>query len=263
MGWHVVLFLTDLFHPGTWEVSIWAKDGNTPVNPGYGALCNPGTIQVLTPLTVTGTGSPSTSPYGATITWTATASGGDASSIRYAFFRRLAGTSSWTPDVTAPNWQSSRTMSWTPTSADVGTWEIFIWVKDANTPPTMSTYGHAAWYNAGNVQVTTPAPLTVSGTGSPSTSPAGTTITWTATTSGGIPSTVSYALFRRRAGTSSWTPDVTAPNWQSSRYLSWTPSASDVGTWEIFVWVKDVNTPPTQNTYGHAAWYNAGPVQVY
>lgn len=45
--------------------------------------------------------------------------------------------------------------------------------------------------------------------------------------------------------------------------MSWTPGAADAGTWEIFIWVKDVNTPPTQNTYGHAAWYNAGPVQVY
>src|SRR5215210_602815 len=241
---------------GTWEISIWAKDGVSSGN----VTCNPGNIQVFAPLTVTGTSSPSTSPYGATITWTATASGGDASTIRYAFFRRLAGTTPWTPDVTAPNWQSSRTMSWTPTSADVGTWEIFIWVKDAYTPPTMNTYGQAAWYNAGPVQVTTPAPVTVTGTGSPATSPAGTTISWTATASGGIPSTYQYAFFRRKAGTSNWIPDVTAPSWQSSRTMSWTPSAADVGTWEIIIWVKDVNTTSTQNTYGFAAYYNAQPV---
>jgi hypothetical protein len=244
---------------GTWEISIWAKDGVSSGN----VTCNPGNIQVLAPLTVTGTSSPSSSPYGATITWTATASGGDAATIRYAFFRRPVGASAWIPDVTAPNWQSSRTMSWTPTSADVGTWEIFIWVKDAYTPSNMNTYGQAAWYNAGNVQVTTPAPVTVTGTGSPATSPAGTTISWTATASGGIPSTYRYALFRRKAGTSNWIPDVTAPSWQTSRTMSWTPSATDVGTWEIIIWVKDVNTTPTQNTYGFAAYYNAQPVQVY
>ncbi len=244
---------------GTWEITLWAKDNVSSGN----VACNPGNIQVLAPITVTGTGSPSSSPYGATLAWTATASGGDPSTYRYAFFRRLAGTSAWTPDVTAPSWQSSRTMSWTPTSADAGTWEIFIWVKDAYTPPTMNTYGHAAWYNAGPVQVTTPAPLTVSGTGSPSTSPAGTSITWTANTSGGVPSTVKYALFRQKAGTSNWIPDVTAPSWQSSNVLRWTPSAADVGTWSIIIWVKDVNTSPTQNGYGFAAYYNAQPVQVY
>jgi len=251
---------------GTWEVLVWVKDSTTPANQntyGYAASSNGATVQVVTPPTVTGTTSPSTSPYGATISWTATASGGDAGSMRYAIFRRRAGTSAWTPDVTNPSWQSSRTFSWTPTSADVGTWEVFIWVKDAYTPSNMNTYGHAAWYNAGNVDVTTPAPVTVSGTVSPSTSPAGTTINWTATASGGIPSTYQYAIFRRRAGTSAWTPDVTAPNWQSSRTMSWTPSAADVGTWEIFIWAKDTNTTSTQNTYGFAAYYNAQPVQVY
>jgi hypothetical protein len=251
---------------GSWEISIWVKDGNTASNAntyGYFLSCNPGTLQVVTPPTVTGTSSPSQSPYGAAISWTATGSGGDSATYRYAIFRRRAGTSTWTPDVSSPSWQTSRNFSWTPTSADVGTWEVFIWVKDAYTPSNMNTYGHAAWYNAGNVEVTTPAPVTVSGTGSPSTSPAGTTISWTATASGGIPGTYQYALFRRRAGTSTWTPDVTTPNWQSSRAMSWTPTANDVGTWEIFVWVKDVNTSPTQSTYGFAAYYNAQPVQVY
>jgi hypothetical protein len=127
----------------------------------------------------------------------------------------------------------------------------------------MNTYGFAAYYNAGAVEVTTPAPLTVMGTGSPSSSPNGTPLTWTATASGGIPSTTRYALFRRRAGTSSWIPDVTAPAWQASNVLSWTPSLADVGTWEIIIWAKDGNTAPNQNTYGFAAYYNAQPVQVY
>jgi hypothetical protein len=105
--------------------------------------------------------------------------------------------------------------------------------------------------------------VTVTGTGSPATSPAGTTISWTATASGGVPGTYQYAFFRKRAGASTWTPDVTAANWQSSRTMTWTPSAADVGTWEIIIWVKDVNTSPTQGTYGFAAYYNAQPVQVY
>ncbi|HEV2852012.1 MAG TPA: hypothetical protein VHC97_04335 [Thermoanaerobaculia bacterium] len=251
---------------GTWEIVFWVKDASTKPNQntyGYSAYYNAGPVQVVTPPSLSGTGSPSQAYYGQTLTWTANVSGGTGTNVRYAFFRRRAGSATWTPDVNSPAWQTSNTYSWTPTSADVDTWETYVWVKDSATPSNMNTYGYAAGYNSGPVQIVAPAPLTVSGTGSPSSSPWGTTLTWTATTSGGVPSTVKYALFRRRAGTSNWIPDVTAPAWQSSRTLSWTPSSADVGTWEIIIWVKDVNTSPTQNTYGYAAYYNAGPVQVY
>ncbi|MFP5288957.1 MAG: hypothetical protein ACLGI9_24685, partial [Thermoanaerobaculia bacterium] len=91
----------------------------------------------------------------------------------------------------------------------------------------------------------------------------GNPITWTATATGGTASSLQYALFRRRAGATAWTPDVTAPAWQSSNVMSWTPTAADAGTWEIIIWVKDGNTPADMNTYGFADYYNAGPVQVY
>jgi len=248
---------------GTWEIIIWAKDGTTPYNMnsyGYATYCNPGPIQVYSPITLTGTGSPSSAVYNTTVNWTATPSGGTAGTFQYALFRRRLGTTPWTPDVTAAAWQASNSLSWTPTSADTGTWEIIVWVKDAYTPATQNTYGYGAYYNAGTLLVT--APLSLSVTPSPSSSHYGTTINWTATASGGNPATTRYAFFRRLAGTSPWTPDVTAPNWQSSNTLSWTPTAGDVGTWEIIIWVKDGATPATQNTYGFAAYSNAGPVQI-
>ncbi len=250
---------------GTWEIIIWAKDANTPATQntyGYGAYYNAGTVQVVAPLGVTVTPSPSSSLYGNAITWTVTASGGVPSSTRYAFFRRLAGTTPWTPDVTAAAWQSGNTFSWTPAGNDVGTWEIIIWIKDGNTPANMNTYGYAAYVNAGPVQVTAPPLTAVTTTGSPSTWHAGSTLTWTATPTGGVPASRQYALFRRLSGASSWTPDVTAAAWQSSNVLSWTPTSADAGTWEIIIWAKDGTTPSTQNTYGFAAYYNAGPVQV-
>jgi hypothetical protein len=251
---------------GTWETYIWVKDSTTPATQntyGYAAGYNPGPVQVVSPLSLSVTGSPSSAYYGQTLTWTASSSGGTGTTVRYAFFRRRAGSATWTPDVNSPAWQTSSTSSWTPTSADAGTWETYVWMKDSATLSNMNTYGYAAGYNPGPVQIVAPAPLTVSGSGSPSTSAAGTSITWTANASGGVPSTIQYALFRRLAGTSNWIPSVTAPAWQSSNSLRWTPSASDVGTWEIIIWVKDVNTSPTQNTYGFSAYYNAGPVQVY
>jgi len=249
---------------GTFEIIIWVKDANTPSTLngyGYGAYYNAGPVTIVAPLSVTGTGSPATSVYGNTICWTAYASGGTPATTKYAFFRRLAGTTPWTPDVTAPSWQSSNVMCWTPGSTDVGIWEIIIWVKDGNTPPNYNLYGYAAYYNAGPVQIVTP-PLTLTGTGSPASSTYGNTINWTLSAGGGTPATTRYAFFRRLAGTSAWTPDVTAPAWQSSNVFSWTPGSADVGTWEIIFWVKDGDTPSTMNGYGFAAYYNAMPVQV-
>ncbi|HEX5715038.1 MAG TPA: hypothetical protein VF179_02695 [Thermoanaerobaculia bacterium] len=85
--------------------------------------------------------------------------------------------------------------------------------------------------------------------------------TWTASASGGIPSTTRFAFFRRRPG-GTWVPDVTVPNWQAGNTYAWTPSSTDAGVWETYVWVKDGNTPANQNTYGYAAGCNPGPIEV-
>ncbi len=107
------------------------------------------------------------------------------------------------------------------------------------------------------------APLSLTTTPSPAQSVHGSTITWTATATatGGDPATRQYALFRRRPG-GAWQPDRTTPAWQTSNKLRWTPAAGQVGDWEIMAWVKDAGTPPNANTYGYAASFNPGPVEV-
>jgi hypothetical protein len=248
---------------GAWDTYIWAKDSLTSPNQnghGYAASCNPGPVQVVAALSVITTPSPAAAYHGSPITWTATATGGTGTGRQYALFRKKTTDPSWTPDVTSPVWQTDNTLSWTPVAGDVGTWQIIIWAKDSSTPPTMNTYGYAAYYNAGPVQVV--APLTVSGTGSPAKYYRGNPISWTATAGGGTGTGRQYALFRKLAGATSWTPDVTSPAWQTDSTMSWTPGAGDAGTWEIIIWARDSATPPTMNTYGFAAYYNAGPVQV-
>ncbi len=111
----------------------------------------------IAPLAVTTTPSPAQSVHGEPITWTATATGGDPATRRYALFRRRPG-GSWQPGQTGPNWQTSPVLSWTPTSAQLGVWEFAVWVKDAHTPPTANTYGYAASYNPGPVEVVEPMP---------------------------------------------------------------------------------------------------------
>jgi len=108
------------------------------------------------PLTLIVTPSPATSPYGTTITWTATATGGTPATIQYAFFRRPSGNIPWTPVVTSPAWQASNVFSWTPAAADAGTWDTYFWVKDGNTPANANIYGYAAGFNTGGVLITGP-----------------------------------------------------------------------------------------------------------
>ncbi|HEX7181324.1 MAG TPA: hypothetical protein VF756_05735 [Thermoanaerobaculia bacterium] len=212
------------------------------------------------PLGVTSTMSPSAAYHGTTLTWTATASGGDPATTQYAFFRRKGGTANWIPDVTTPAWQNGNSFNWTPTAGETGYWDTYVWVKDSYTPASMNTYGYAAGYNTGGVQIV--APPTVSGTGSPASSNYGTPINWTVNVSGGTQTGIRYAVFRRHGGTSNWIPDVWAPDWKTSNVLSWTPGSGDVASWEIYIWVKDSATPANMNTYGYAAGYNAGVVQV-
>ncbi|HSG40699.1 MAG TPA: hypothetical protein VLE27_13745, partial [Thermoanaerobaculia bacterium] len=109
-----------------------------------------------TPLTVTTTPSPAQSPYGTAIFWRATAIGGDPATRQYALFRRRPG-GAWNPGLTSPSWQAGTNLGWTPTSNNLGVWEIQIWVKDANTLPGENTYGYTDSFDPGNVEVVAPA----------------------------------------------------------------------------------------------------------
>lgn len=211
------------------------------------------------PPTLTVTPSPSHSYAGQPINWTATASGGDVNTRRYAFFRKRAGAQDWTPPVTAPNWQTGRDYSWTPSSSDVGVWETYVWVKDAYTSPTQNGYGYAAGYNSGPVEVVTPPTLSLFC--SPLTVSCGSSISCTATASGGVPSTRRYAFFRRKNGTTNWIPDPYAPSWQTGNTWTWTPACSDAGSWELYGWLKDSATPANA-PYGYSVGAHGGVAQV-
>lgn len=260
--------VTTIYSSNTYLPGDILKSGNYPSGNSYplvlktNATRKYGHCWVQPSLSITST--PTYATTNTTITWTATMTGGDSNTAQYALFHRRvgSGTAGWVPSVNSPAWQSSRSLSWTPAANETGDWEIYAWVKDAYTSPTQNTYGYAAGVNAGVVKVS--APLTVTATSTPATSHYGNTLTWTATASGGVTSTIRYALFHRRvgSGTAGWIPSVNSPGWQTSNSLSWTPSSSEVDSWEIYIWVKDAATTPTQNTYGYTAGYNAGVVQV-
>jgi hypothetical protein len=244
------------------------KSGNYPSSNSYDLVLKTNATRkyghCYAPPSLGITATPTYATTNTTLNWTATMTGGDSGTAQYALFHRRvgSGTAGWIPSVNSPSWQASRSLSWTPAANETGDWEIYAWVKDAYTSPTQNGYGYSAGVNAGVVKVVTP--LTVTATATPATSHYGTEIVWTATASGGVTSTIQYALFHRRvgSGTAGWIPSVNSPSWQSSTRLAWMPNSSEVDSWEIYVWAKDAATTSTQNTYGYAAGYNAGVVQV-
>jgi hypothetical protein len=56
--------------------------------------------------------------------------------------------------VTAPVWQAGNTFTWTPGSTETGNWDIYVWVKDGDTPANAHTYGYEDGANPGGVAVT-------------------------------------------------------------------------------------------------------------
>ena len=63
-------------------------------------------------LTLTGAMTPAKASDPAPFIYTATASGGDAATRQFAFFRRRPG-GTWIPDVHNPAWQPGNTYTWT------------------------------------------------------------------------------------------------------------------------------------------------------
>ncbi len=179
---------------------LWARDDDTPPSPGYGATYNPGNVQVVAPLTLTAAASPASARPWQRLTWTATASGGDPGDHPVRVLpppRRdhrldsgrhrpgLAGQQRPQLDADLGGHRHLGDLRLGQGRQHAGQHEH---LRLRRRPPTRAGPGCA-------VPSPSPAPS------SPSAVYYGRHPSWTATASGGVPSTRQYAFFRRRAGT--------------------------------------------------------------
>ncbi|HEX7485204.1 MAG TPA: triple tyrosine motif-containing protein [Vicinamibacterales bacterium] len=156
------------------------------------------------------------------ITWTATAGGGSGA-IEYQF---------WLGDLSANTWTilqpygASNQLRWTPTTT--GTYVLQVWVRTQG-----SSVLYEKWRNT-EIFPITGTPIVVTGLQANSTFPvaAGTSVTWTATASGGAPP-LQYQFWLYDLGTRTWT--VIQP-YSASNQVKWTPSAD--GTYLLQAWVR-------------------------
>ena len=155
------------------------------------------------------------SGVGATITWTASASGGTGT-LRYYFNLYKDGTK-----LTARSYSTANTFSYTPEEA--GSYKVRVYVKDADGTKV----------NKLSAAVTV-APLTLSSVNADKTSAGvGATITWTAAASGGT-GTLRYYFNVYKDGTK-----IKTRSYSTKNTFSYTPE--EAGTYKARVYVKDAD----------------------
>ena len=169
-------------------------------------------------------------PASTPITWTATPTGGSGALVYKWFVTNDGGT--W--NAVGP-WTSSSQFTWTPTVANAK-YSVSVWVKHATNSADAaeaSTYRPFAITEALSVPVASVA-LAANLTAP---QPAGSSIVWTATPTGGTGALVYKWLISSDGAT--WNA---VGSWTSSNQFTWTPTVANANH-RISVWVKRASNP--------------------
>lgn len=165
-------------------------------------------------------------PVGASITWTATPSGGTGP---YLYKWWTFNGDAWSP---AGDWTSSNTFTWVPTAPNAN-YRIGIWAKRAsNTADEQEASSSAGFPIGGTTAVsTTPVNAVTLSTTSAAPLPAGSTITWTATPTAGVaPHQYKWWVYNGDA----W---IVIGDWTTANTFAWTPTLAN-SNYRIGVWVR-------------------------
>jgi hypothetical protein len=226
---------------GTHALQVWVRPGGSAV--AQDSYAGSGFFEVVdTPITATLT-TDATFPRaaGTTIRWTATASA--VAPLEYQFWLYDATQNAWriVKDFSATN-----TFIWTPGSA--GDYGVQVNVRSVGSPHPFDGAVNSNF----PIRITPPPPVTITGFESnvPTSLPAGTSMTWTATATGGVaPLQYRLILFDETAGWSELQP------YGSSNSIVWTPLHA--GTYGLQVWVRSAGS-----TTLYEAWVSSVTIRV-
>jgi hypothetical protein len=223
---------------GTWNVGVWVKNNGSTAQ--YDTIVSTPNFQVTVPppLSCSSVGISPTPPVvtGTTLTFTANCGGGVAP-LQYNFWLYNVGTGTF---VASSNYNTSRTWSWTPSSGQTGTWNVGVWVKSNGSTAQYDTIVYTANF------VVNPAPLSCTSVSILPAPPVryGTTLTFTTNCTAGV-TPLQYQFWLYNVTTAQY---VSTTGYITSKSWSWTPSASQVATWSVGVWVKNANSTAQYDT---------------
>ncbi len=228
---------------GTYTVQVWVKSRGS-ANP-QDAWRNSTAMTIPNPIVFQSITTNRTSPMpcGGDVIWTANVTGGQAP-LQYQFWRYKNGVG-WTM---AQAYSTTKTYTWSTTCADAGTYTVQVWVRNAG-----STATYDAWQNS--AAMTVAGALSLTSVTANRTSPYGcgtVPITWTATSTGGLPP-VQYQFSRYKNGVG-WS---TVQTYSTSNTYTWTPSCAEAGTYTIQAWARAAGS-----TASYDAWVNSTPMIV-
>jgi hypothetical protein len=230
--------------PGSYTLQVWARNSGSTADAAeaYRQFASAYTV-TGTALTVTNVtpNRPSPQVAGTPITLTATATGGVAP---YQYKWWIFNGTTWNVGQT---WSASNTFAWTPTAA--GNYTLQVWARNSGTTTdTPEAYGQVVH----TVTVLTVTSLTPD---KQSPQPPGTSITFTASATGGLePYQYKWWVFNGV----SWT---VARDWATGNTYTWTPTVG--GDYQLQVWVRNNGTTTdTPEAYGTSAFTIAAPNTV-
>jgi hypothetical protein len=185
---------------------------------------------------------------GAPVTWTASGSS-KLGPVEYSFWMYSASTG-W---VSAQDYSSNPSFTWTPGWADRGTHAIQVWARTVG-----STAKYEAWVGTEFFDVNgKPLQLTAS-TEFPV--PPGQPVTWTADVAGAPAGTaLEYQFWVYRQSKGTWT---SMGAYGASNELTWTPTAVD--TYAVQAWARQVGSTANYDVYASSGFFNVakGPLTV-
>jgi hypothetical protein len=217
---------------GDYAVEVWVRSNGSTVD--YESSLVSGTFTIVRASMKLTTASVFPVAPGSAVDWKADVPDPTAN-LEYQFWLYTVATANW---AIARPYGADSTFRWTPTTT--GNYFIQAWARQVGSSVPYEIYRstNQLQVSQGPAQVLT---LTSNVT-LPATS--GTTITWTATASGGTAGPLQYQFWRW--GSNGW---ALVQDYSSASTYSWTPTAADVGDHAIQVWVRSAGSSVSYESY--------------
>ena len=172
-------------------------------------------------------------PAGSNIVWTATPTTSDSGALVYKWYVTSDG-GTWNA---VGSWTSSNQFNWTPPAANPN-YRVCAWVKHATNPADAAeASADRAFPITDATSTSTPVSSVALTTNMSAPQPAGSTIVWTATPTGGTGALVYKWYVTSDGGT--WNA---VGSWSSSNQFSWVPAAANPN-YRVSAWVKRASNP--------------------